>query len=63
MDPNDAYEYIVASYSFSIRKEKINQIMSVVLRKLAKQDSFSLVLVFCRFNLNIKIYDIIMCLN
>ena len=61
-DPNDVSEYIIAFCSFSVRKKKINQVISVVLRELAKKDRFSLVLVFCLFTLNMNAYDIV-CLN
>ena len=46
-NPKDVCECIIALYSFSISKEKIDQVISVVLNKLAKKDSFSLVLVCC----------------
>ena len=46
-NPNDACECTITLYSFSIGKGKIEQVISVVLSKLAKKDSFSLVLVFC----------------
>ena len=38
-------ECIIALYSFSISKEKIDQVISVVLSKLTKKDSFRLA--FC----------------
>ena len=62
-DPNDVCECIIALYSFSISKEKIGQVISVVLSKLTKKESFNLILVFRWFTLNMKVYDIIMCLN
>ena len=62
-DPNYVCEYIIVLYSFSISKEIIDQVISVILKKLAQKDSFSLVLAFCWFTLNTKVYDIIMCLN
>ena len=54
-DPN-VCERIIALHSFSIRNEKIDQVC-----KLTMNDSFSLF--FCWFILNIKVHDIIMCLN
>ena len=62
-DPNDVCGCIIAWYSFSISKDKVDQVISVVLNMLAMKDSFSLVLVFCLFSLNMKVDDIIMCLN
>ena len=56
------FQNIIAFCSFSVRKKKINQVISVVLRELAKKDRFSLVLVFCLFTLNMNAYDIV-CLN
>ena len=46
-DPNYVCEYIIVLYSFSISKEIIDQFISVILKKLAQKDSFSLVLAFC----------------
>ena len=37
-DPNDVFISIIALYSFSISKEKIDQVISVVLSKLAMKD-------------------------
>ena len=37
-NPNNVCECIITLYSFSISKEKIDQAISVVLRKLAKKD-------------------------
>ena len=37
-DPNDVSEYIINLYSFIISKDKIDQVISVVLSKLAKKD-------------------------
>ena len=37
-NPNDVCKCIIALYSFSIGKEKIDRIISVVLSKLAKKD-------------------------
>ena len=37
-NPNDVCECIIALYSFSISKEKIDQIMSVVLSKLENKN-------------------------
>ena len=51
-DPNDVCECIIALYSFSISKDKVDQVISVVISKLAMKDSFSLDLVFCLFSLN-----------
>ena len=45
-DLNDVFEYVIALYSFSISKEKKDEVISMVLSKLAKRDSFSLVLLF-----------------
>ena len=45
-DPNDVCGCIIAWYSFSISKDKVDQVISVVLNMLAMKDSFSLVLVF-----------------
>ena len=46
-DPNAVSEIIIAWYSSSLSKEEINLVISVFLSKLANEDSFSLVLVFC----------------
>ena len=46
-DLNDVFECVLALYSFSISKEKKDEVISMVLSKLAKRDSFSLVLLFC----------------
>ena len=37
-DPNDVSECIINLYSFIISKDKIDQVISVVLSKLAKKD-------------------------
>ena len=37
-DSNDFCECIIALYTFSVSKEKIDQIISVVLSKLAKKN-------------------------
>ena len=37
-DPNDVCECIISLNSFSISKEKIDQVISVVLSKLEKMD-------------------------
>ena len=46
-DANAVSEFIIALYSSSLSKEEINLVISVFLSKLADEDSFSLVLVFC----------------
>ena len=62
-DRNDVCGCTIALYSLSLSIEKIDQVISVVLSKLAKKDRFSLVLVFYWLTLNMKVYDIIMYLN
>ena len=42
-EANDICESIIDLYSFSTRKEKIDQVITVILCKLARKDSFSLV--------------------
>ena len=45
-DPYDVCECIISLYSFNISKEKIDQVISVVLSKLTKKDSLVLLIYF-----------------